>query len=76
MPETFQARFPVSVARGFGLRLKICRPDTEASHRMRGKNSGTLSIISARFSINLQTQRHDNTKIVYVVRQLCVTYCE
>ena len=73
MPETFQARFPVSVARGFGLRSKICRPDTEASHRTRGKNSGSLSIISARLSINLQTQRLEKTKIVYVVRQLCVT---
>lgn len=72
--QPFQARFPVSVSRGFGPRSKICRPDTEASHRTRGKNSGSLSIISARVSINLQTHRLENTKIVYVVRQLCVTY--
>ena len=72
MPETFQARFPVFVARGFGLRSNICRPDTEASHRTQGKTSVTLSITSARLSIKLQTQRLENTKIVYVVRQLCV----
>ena len=43
VPETFLARFPVSVksfaARGFGLRPKMCRPsaNTGNSHRTREK---------------------------------------
>ena len=48
MPETFHARFPVSVV--FGLRPKTCRPAAdEAPRHKREKISGTQGNLYARW---------------------------